>query len=51
MEELERIAGGFPGVETGLRHQAGRELRVLVSSKETTDGPAAKICHDIDAGV
>ncbi len=47
MEELERIAGGFPGVEQAYAIQAGRELRVLVSSKETTDESAAKICHDI----
>ena len=47
MEELERIAAGFPGVEQAYAIQAGRELRVLVSSKETTDESAAKICHDI----
>ena len=39
--------GGFPGVEQAYAIQAGRELRVLVSSKETTDESAAKICHDI----
>jgi len=47
MEELERIAGGFPGVEQAYAIQAGRELRVLVSAKDTTDESAAKICHDI----
>ena len=47
MEELERIAGGFTGVEQAYAIQAGRELRVLVNSKETTDEVAAKICHDI----
>ncbi len=47
MEELESIAGRFPGVEQAFAIQAGRELRVLVSSKETTDETAAKICHDI----
>ncbi|HVC95772.1 MAG TPA: ribonuclease Y [Pirellulales bacterium] len=47
MEELETIAGGFPGVEQAFAIQAGRELRVLVSAKETTDQSAAKICHDI----
>jgi ribonuclease Y len=47
MEELESIAGGFPGVEQAFAIQAGRELRVMVSSKETTDETAAKICHDI----
>ena len=47
MEELESIAGGFAGVDQAFAIQAGRELRVLVSSKETTDETAAKICHDI----
>jgi ribonuclease Y len=47
MEELETIAGGFPGVEQAFAIQAGRELRVLVRSKDTTDASAAKICYDI----
>jgi ribonuclease Y len=47
MEELETIAAKFPGVEQAYAIQAGRELRVLVSAKETTDDSAAKICHDI----
>jgi ribonuclease Y len=47
MEELESIAGSFPGVEQAYAIQAGRELRVIVSAKETTDETAAKICHDI----
>ena len=47
MEELETIAGGFPGVEQAFAIQAGRELRVIASAKDTTDASAAKICHDI----
>jgi len=47
MEELETIAGGFPGVEQAFAIQAGRELRVLVSSRDTDDARAAKICRDI----
>jgi ribonuclease Y len=47
MEELETIAAKFPGVEQAFAIQAGRELRVLVSAKETTDESAAKVCHDI----
>jgi ribonuclease Y len=47
MEELEAIAGGFPGVEQAFAIQAGRELRVLVSSQNTDDAKAAKICRDI----
>lgn len=47
MEELEKIASSFPGVEQAFAIQAGREMRVLVSSKDTTDATAAKICRDI----
>ncbi|MFZ5830043.1 MAG: ribonuclease Y [Planctomycetota bacterium] len=47
MEELESIANGFAGVEQAYAIQAGRELRVIVSAKETTDETAAKVCHDI----
>jgi len=47
MEELETIASGFSGVEQAFAIQAGRELRVMVGSKDTTDEAAAKICRDI----
>lgn len=47
MEELETIACGFPGVEQAFAIQAGRELRVIASAKDTDDSKAAKICHDI----
>ena len=47
MEELESIATGFPGVEQAFAIQAGRELRVMVSAKDTDDVRAAKICRDI----
>jgi ribonuclease Y len=47
MEELESIARGFPGVEQAFAIQAGRELRVIASSKDTDDAAAAKICRDI----
>ncbi len=47
MEELENIAGSFRGVEQAFAIQAGREMRVIVNAKETTDEIAAKVCHDI----
>lgn len=47
MEELESIACGFPGVEQAFAIQAGRELRVIASSKDTDDMKASKICRDI----
>ncbi|MCA9258706.1 MAG: ribonuclease Y, partial [Planctomycetales bacterium] len=47
MEELESIARGFEGVEQAFAIQAGRELRVIVSARETDDAKAAKVCRDI----
>lgn len=47
MQELETIATGFPGVEQAFAIQAGREVRVIASTKMTTDESAAKICRDI----
>ena len=47
MEELETIAHGFPGVEQAFAIQAGRELRVIASAKDTDDSRAAKISRDI----
>jgi ribonuclease Y len=47
MEELESIAKGFEGVEQAFAIQAGRELRVIVSSRDTDDSKAAKVCRDI----
>ncbi len=47
MEELEKIATTFDGVDQAFAIQAGRELRVIVSAKDTTDASAAKICRDI----
>jgi ribonucrease Y len=47
MEELESIARGFDGVEQAFAIQAGRELRVIVSARDTDDAKAAKVCRDI----
>ena len=47
MEELEGIASEFAGVDQAFAIQAGREMRVIVSSKDTTDETAAKVCRDI----
>ena len=47
MEELEMIAKDLKGVEQAFAIQAGRELRVIVSAKDTDDARAAHICRDI----
>ena len=47
MQELESIATGFDGVQQAFAIQAGREVRVIAKTKQTTDETAAKICRDI----
>lgn len=47
MEELESIATRLKGVDSAFAIQAGRELRVMVNSKEIDDASAAKICRDV----
>lgn len=47
MEELESIAKEFAGVQRAFAIQAGREVRVIASAKDTDDNKAAKICRDI----
>ncbi len=47
LEELENIATSFSGVNQAFAIQAGRELRVLVNSRDVDDASAAKICRDV----
>ena len=47
MAELESMAIEFNGVRRAYAVQAGREVRVVVASKDVTDEKAAKICRDI----
>ncbi len=47
MEELERLPVDSQGSKQAFAIQAGRELRVIASAKETDDALAAKICRDI----
>jgi ribonuclease Y len=47
MQELESIATAFQGVEQAFAIQAGREVRVIASTRLTTDESAAKICREI----
>lgn len=47
MQELETIATSFGGVQQAFAIQAGREVRVIASARDTTDESAAKICRDI----
>jgi ribonuclease Y len=47
LEELEAVACGFPGVDQAFAVQAGREIRVVVDSKQVNDREAARMCRDI----
>jgi ribonuclease Y len=47
VEDLEKIALSFPGVEKCFAVQAGRELRVLVSPEQITDEQAFGLARNI----
>lgn len=47
LEELEKVANSFPGVEKSYAIQAGREIRILVRPEEIDDLTAIKMSKDI----
>lgn len=47
LEDLERIAGSFAGVNTSFAIQAGREIRVMVSSDQVSDEQSVLLAKDI----
>jgi ribonucrease Y len=47
LEDLERIAGSFPGVEKSYAIQAGREIRIMVESGKVSDEHALVLSRDI----
>jgi ribonuclease Y len=47
LEELESIAGGFPGVDQAFAIQAGREVRVIADAGRLSDKESVKLCRDI----
>jgi ribonuclease Y len=47
VEDLEKIAAGFPGVEKAYAVQAGRELRVFVQPEAVTDEKASSMARSI----
>ncbi|HOF58386.1 MAG TPA: ribonuclease Y [Syntrophorhabdaceae bacterium] len=47
LEELERIANSFPGVDKSYAIQAGREIRIAVSSDKISDEQTYIISRDI----
>lgn len=47
LEELERIANSFSGVDKCYAIQAGREIRILVENEKISDDNAVMLCRDI----
>jgi ribonucrease Y len=47
LEDLERIATSFTGVTNSFAIQAGREIRVMVSSDEVSDDRAVMLAKDV----
>ena len=47
LEDLEKIAGSFDGVEKSYAIQAGRELRVFVTPAKIDDLSAVKLARDL----
>jgi ribonuclease Y len=51
VEDLEKIAGAFPGVEKAFAVQAGRELRVFVQPDQVDDEAAFGLARNLAAKV
>jgi ribonuclease Y len=47
LEDLERIANSFKGVNKSYAIQAGRELRVIVENEQVNEDHIVMLCHDI----
>ncbi|NLI80242.1 MAG: ribonuclease Y [Deltaproteobacteria bacterium] len=47
LEDLERIANGFPGISKSYAIQAGRELRIIVESDHVSDAEVVMLSRDV----
>jgi ribonuclease Y len=47
LEELEKIANSFSGVDKCFAIQAGREIRIMVENEKISDNDTVMLCKDI----
>jgi len=47
LEELEKIAHSFNGVDKCFAIQAGREIRIMVENEKISDNDTVMLCNDI----
>ncbi|WP_369017442.1 ribonuclease Y [Thermatribacter velox] len=47
LEQLEKIASSFEGVEKSYAIQAGREVRIIVKPEKLNDAQAAKLAYEV----
>ena len=47
IKEMEQMALSYPGVETAFAVQAGRELRIIMGSDNTTDESADTLAYEL----
>jgi len=47
LEDLEKIAQSFPGIEKSYAIQAGREIRIMVQPDRISDEDSVILCRDI----
>jgi ribonuclease Y len=47
LDDLEKIANSFNGVDKSYAIQAGREIRILVENEKISDNDAVMLCKDI----
>jgi len=47
LDDLEKIANSFPGVDKSYAIQAGREIRVIVQNEKVSDEESLMLCKDI----
>src|SRR3990167_5659380 len=47
MVKIEEIAAGFPGVESAMEFQAGRDVRIVVAPDEVDDDKLTVLANDI----